>query len=308
MNDAALTNRFVDARASFSLRSLPWLLLLVVLPAYTPLTAQSASETASLRVMTFNIRYGTAPDGENAWVKRSSICLRTIGSANADIIGVQEAIRSQIEAILEVFPEYAQLGVGRDDGRMVGEYSAIFVKKERFDILASGTFWLSDTPEVPGSMSWGNLYPRICSWARMQDALNGYTIAVFNTHWDHESQAAREKGALLIRERVRSIALDGDRVILMGDFNAGESNPAFVSMLGWPERPLRDSFRMLHPDEKGVGTYNAFRERSNSDKIDAILVSEGWRVLNAEIDRISYEGKMPSDHFPVTATLAPLQR
>src|SRR5690606_12494158 len=131
----------------------------------------SAAEghVSELRVMKFNIRYGTANDGEDHWDKRKDMVVEVLRRHRPDIVGLQEALRFQIDFIREALPAYEELGVGREDGKRAGEYTVILHLKDRFSAEEQGTFWLSDTPEVPGSRTWGNRIPRICTWARFED-------------------------------------------------------------------------------------------------------------------------------------------
>lgn len=267
--------------------------------APAPRTAQLEPE---LRVMTFNIRYGTAPDGEHAWPLRRNLLFQTIRDFAPDVLGVQEALRFQLDEVVRELPHLGEIGVGRGDGVEAGEYSAILFDRRRLDPMDSGTFWLSDTPGVPGSMTWGNRYPRVVTWARFRDRARGVVFVVFNTHWDHESQAAREGSAALVVERMREMRGD-DPVILMGDFNAGEENPAFRVLVEAADAPLYDTFRALHPDARDTGTHHAFTGDRSGEKIDAILASPEWRTLAADIVLYSENGRFPSDHYPVTAIL-----
>ena len=251
--------------------------------------------------MTFNIRYGTAPDGDNAWPLRRDLLLGVIRAFDPAVLGLQEALHAQLEELSRALPDLGQLGVGRDDGVQGGEYAAILYDRRRLTPVAQGTFWLSDTPEVPGSMTWGNRFPRVVTWARFRDQMLGATFYVYDTHWDHESQLARERGGALLRARIAARAEPGDPVLLTGDFNAGESEPAFRAMLA---SGLIDTFRVVEPSATGVGTYHAFRGDRGGPKIDAVLASPEWRVLDAGIVHTGDGGRYPSDHFPVTATLA----
>jgi endonuclease/exonuclease/phosphatase family metal-dependent hydrolase len=151
-------------------------------------------------------------------------------------------------------------------------------------------------------MTWGNRYVRIVTWAHFRDRPNARAFYVFNTHWDHESQPARERSARLILDRIYTRG-SSDPVLLMGDFNAGEHNPAFRALLGDPRVRLLDTFRTLHPGAQLVGTYHAFKGDRSGDRIDAILVTPEWEVMEAAIVHFSEAGRFPSDHFPVTATL-----
>jgi endonuclease/exonuclease/phosphatase family metal-dependent hydrolase len=273
-------------------------------PESTPAALSAADE---VRAMTFNIRYGTAPDGEHAWPLRRHLAFRVIRDYAPTVLGVQEALRSQLDEIGRELPDYGEIGVGREDGVEAGEYSAILYDRRRLELLEHDTFWLSDTPDVPGSMTWGNRITRVATWARFRSA-DGGTFYVFNTHWDHESQPSRERSAALILERIRARAHPDDPVLLMGDFNAGEDNAAFQALLakrseGAGELRLYDTFRAVHPDAGQTGTYHAFRGDRSGPKIDAILASPEWETLAADIVLLEVGGRYPSDHFPVTAVL-----
>ncbi len=253
-------------------------------------------------VMTFNIRYGTADDGDDRWANREELVYGVIRDRDADIVGLQEALDFQIDAITDKVPGYGVIGVGRDDGATRGEFAAILFKLDRFFVDRSGTFWLSDTPDVVGSTSWGNEITRICTWARLIDRASGEAIMVYNTHFDHRSQQSRLASATLIGQRIKTER--DERVVLMGDFNAGENNQAMLYLTAHRGGPrLVDTFRAAHPDATGVGTFNGFRGDSDGDKIDHVFVNDGFRTLDAGIDRTSEDGRFPSDHFPVWARI-----
>lgn len=254
-----------------------------------------------IRAMTFNIRFGTAPDGENAWPKRRELLMSTIRDADPDVLGVQEALRSQLDELTKKFPQYALVGIGRE-ANGGGEYSAIFFRRARFELAAADTFWLSATPESPGSRSWGNTLPRICTWVRLLDRTTGRRIWIFNTHWDHESQPARLESGRLIAQRIKAIPPD-EPVLVLGDFNAGEQNPAIAALTD-DGRLLRDSFRELHPRDEHAGTFHGFGGVPGKEKIDGIWMRGPWRVVDAAIVHAHEGARFPSDHFPVTATVA----
>jgi endonuclease/exonuclease/phosphatase family metal-dependent hydrolase len=254
-----------------------------------------------LRVMSFNIRFGTAPDEENAWPHRQSLVVKVIQDEAPDLLGLQECLREQLDVLTEAMPEYEKVGVGRDaDGG--GEYSAILFRKSRFDLSDAGTFWLSDTPEIPASRTWGNNLPRICTWARLLDRTNRRRFLFLNTHWDHESQPARLGAGELMGKRIAELSSAEEPAIVVGDFNAAPENPAFVTLL--EAGRLRDTFRLVHPNETDIATFNGFGQRSHSSKIDAVLATGEWKVKRASIVRTQDGDRYPSDHFPVTATLA----
>ncbi|HYC99793.1 MAG TPA: endonuclease/exonuclease/phosphatase family protein [Phycisphaerales bacterium] len=276
-----------------------------------------------LSVMSFNIRYGTANDGEDRWEKRRGLVMDVIKAHDPDVIGLQEALRFQIDEIRAAMPGYAEVGVGRDDGKSKGEFSAVLYRAGRLSLAApdaGGTFWLSDTPEKVASRTWGNGITRVCTWARLREA-DGREFVVYNTHLDHQSEPSRRKSVELIASRIekRDVRVP---VILTGDFNTGEGSPSirFVTgqaasaagggVDGW--KGLVDTFRVIHPDERNVRTFHAFKgvgdttgkggpQGALTEKIDFVFVDTGWEVLDAAIDRTQRQGRYPSDHFPVVA-------
>lgn len=280
----------------------PVLASLVLAPLLAP-ARERAQPIRDLRVMSFNIRYGTADDGDDAWPYRRDLVADVIREFEPDVLGTQEALDFQVAFLDEAFPGLQRIGVGRSDGATRGEFAAIFVDRGRLDVAGEGTFWFSDTPEVPGSMSWGNRITRICTWARLLDRDTGRHFYVYNVHWDHESQESRERSAELLLERIASRDFPNDPFIVTGDFNAGEANPAFRALLESTVTKVRDTFRELSPDATSVGTFNGFRGETGGEKIDHVLASEGWRTVASSIVRTSRAGRTPSDHFPVTAVL-----
>jgi len=281
------------------------------------LSERGAQETLAdppvLTVMSFNLRYGTADDGPNSWPHRRELVFDVLREVGPYVLGTQEALRFQLDELRAGLPGFGEIGVGRDDGRTEGEYVAILYREDRLEILEHGTFWFSDTPEVAGSMGWGARLPRICTWARLRDRAAGRAFYVYNVHLDHQSQESRENSVRLLVQRILARA-HADPLIVTGDFNAGEDNPAMRYLRGEVESPsdlrLRDSFRIANPDAVEVGTFNAFRGVTTGPKIDAVLVSDGWEVNAAAIVRTGRDDRYPSDHFPVVATLRlpPLRR
>ena len=279
------------------------------------LCACTPSASQDLRVMSFNIRYGTADDGDNSWPLRRELVFGVIEEYAPDVLGIQEALRFQLDELHDALAGYAEVGVGRDDGLTAGEYAAILYRVDRLALLSEGTFWLSDTPSVPGSTTWGNTIPRICTWARFDDRYSGTTFYVYNLHLDHRSQPSRELSAELLTAHI-SNREHLDPFFVTGDFNAGESNPAMLYLRGEivraheetldAPRPLglRDTYRVLFPDQVEVGTFNGFDGITTGEKIDAVLVSSDWEIVDAAIVRTADDRRYPSDHFPVVATLA----
>lgn len=261
--------------------------------------AAPPTSNAPLRVMSFNLRYGTANDGPDRWEVRKDRLMSVLKKHHPDILGVQEALSFQIDEIRQAIPDYQSVGAGRDDGREKGEFSAILYDARRFQVLRSDTFWLSDTPSVPGSSTWGNANIRVCTWAYFKDRETGKFFYHFNTHLDHVSQPSREKSIAAIVAK-----LDGrmpkDPAFVTGDFNVGEDNPVSGILR---EAGYRDSFRLLHPDATDVGTFQGFKPTAGKDKIDYIWVGPGVSVRESAILKDKVDDHWPSDHFPVTATL-----
>ena len=281
-----------------------------VISLATPQHAATARpETQPATVLTFNIRFGTAKDGVNSWVARRGMLFDVMRQADADLVGLQEALDFQIDEIVAAVPGYGVVGVGRDDGRRAGEYAAILFRAARFRVSDAGTFWFSDTPAVPGSKWWGNNVTRICTWARFVDA-SGLTFWHYNVHLDHESQPSRERSTALLRQRIDARASAHEPVIVTGDFNVGESNAALIPLLGArnlgdagaPGAPFVDTFRIRHRQDRDVGTFTGFTfGKIDGDKIDYVLVQPGIEVLSSGILHNSRDGRYPSDHFPVVA-------
>ena len=262
-------------------------------------------QDSDLSVMSFNIRYGTANDGADSWEHRSDFVIDVIRDAAPHVLGVQEALAFQVRELESALPGYRRVGVGRDDADDEGEFAAIYFDSNRFELLESGHFWFSDTPTVPGSMHWGNRITRMCTWVRLHDLETHALFYVYNLHWDHQSQESRERSAGLLLSRIEARSGQDEPVIVTGDFNAGEDNPAFTHLTAGG---LSDTYRLRHPETTQVGTFNSFRGDSDGDKIDAILVSSGWVVADAEILRMNRNGRYPSDHYPVVARLSPAPR
>jgi len=275
---------------------------------------ESSGGGVEVSVMSFNIRYGSANDGANRWENRREMVFDVIRKHKPDMVGLQEALGYQIDEICRAVPGYAKIGVGREDGKKRGEYSAILYRRDKYKVEQGGTFWLSDTPEAPGSITWGNACTRICTWARFVEKESGRAFYHYNLHLDHISQPSREKSMRLLVERIVGRKRPGPFVVT-GDFNADEKNPAILFLKGKAALkgkgeiesknpvPMVDTFRKLHPDAGKVGTFNGFKGTDTGGKIDYILTTSDVKVLDAQILHDNTEGRYPSDHFPVTARL-----
>ena len=274
---------------------------------FTLFTLQSFLSAFEIDAVAFNIRFDNPKDGENAWPNRKEMVGKWIESESPDVIGLQEALRHQINDIKKVATAYSEYGVGRDDGKSRGEHCTILYLKKRFtlDKKDCGTFWFSDTPEKIASKSWGNEIPRICTWARLIHKKTGKGFYLYNVHYDHQSQSSRIGASNLIIERISNRKQSNEPIILMGDFNAAEKNPAITV---FKEEPLKlvDTFRVVKPDEKMVKTFHGFRGGSfMGGKIDHVFIlPKTAKVRSAEIVRFNKDNRYLSDHYPVRAKLS----
>lgn len=286
-------------------------LLLTAVAALALAPARADAQRTDLRVMSFNIRVDV-DHGPNRWAARRDKVVEVIDAFNPDVLGLQEDRKHQGEYILDRLPRYTMFGRGSQaDGS--GERNAILYRTGRFTELRSGTFWLSETPEVEGSRSWRVKVPRTVNWIELEDNRNGdFRFVVMNTHWEHAPRGAeaRLRSAALMRRKIADIAPDVP-VVLTGDFNADEGDAPYRRVTGRDdeddERFLTDSYRNRHPRDSGAaGTAHRFTGRAGRRRIDWVLHDVGFDTLDATIVRTSFAGRYPSDHFPVTATLQPV--
>ena len=287
-------------RIDFTSMNRLFTLLLLCLSA---LPCQS-EEKETVRVLTFNLRYINKQDlGWKMWTGRRDAVAELIKKDAADFIGVQEAFRLMLDDVKARVPGYGELGVGREDGKEKGEYSAILYREAAWSVTASGTFWLSDTPEVVASCTWGNKVTRICTWGRFKHKVSGRELFVFNAHMDHQSQPSREKAAALILQRIRDRGSKAP-VIVTGDFNVGPDNPVVAVMQKGPP-VFTDAWLSLHKDTPAAesGTFHDFSGKQDGGHIDYIFSSPEITPLESAILHDNKDGHYPSDHFPIRATL-----
>ena len=261
---------------------------------------QHGETSLELRVASFNIRYHNPNDGIHAWPHRVSRVSSTILFNQADIVGVQEALKHQVEQLDSTLTDYSWVGAGRDDGKEAGEYAPIFYKTERFDLLDSGTFWLSKNPDVPGSKDWDAAITRIVTWAHFMDLKSDSSFFLFNTHFDHRGAVAREKSAELLANRLRRLAGTSPAVVT-GDFNFVETTPGYSTLTN----TLQDAmYSTKEPHHGPTGTFSGFEVGSNLEhRIDYIFVTDRVDVLQHAILSDNWNGAYASDHLPVFATV-----
>ncbi|MPZ72706.1 MAG: endonuclease [Nitriliruptorales bacterium] len=250
-----------------------------------------------IRVMTFNIRFDTVMDepSGNRWADRVDSVVETVRRWRPDIVGFQEALRSQLQDLTAALPRHRAVGRPREAGD-VGEYVPLFFDQERFFAQDYGDFWLSDTPDVEGSLGWDAPDPRHCTWALLADEPSGQRFAVFNTHLDRWGELARLEGARLIATRTQ--LTPGVPFLVMGDLNAGEDSEPLKAFRA---AGLVDTYRRVHPHHTYVGTMHNYALPTPGEKIDFILADSSWTTAGADIIRDEAAGRLPSDHFPVFA-------
>lgn len=265
----------------------------------------TAVSEAQLNVMTFNIRLNVASDSLNAWPYRKDKVASQILFHEVQLLGVQEALHEQMMDLKERLPRHKYAGVGRDDGKTKGEYSAIFYDTARLQLLQSATFWLSETPGVPGSKSWDAAITRIVTWCKFRDRKTKKQFFAFNTHFDHIGKVARRESAKLLKQKVQEIA-GNNPVIIMGDFNARPADEPIRVLLdnNDPHRFLDSKELSAAPHYGPTGTFNAFRSRETDDEpIDYIFLKGKWKVLQHASISQTWGGRFASDHFAVFAKM-----
>lgn len=253
--------------------------------------------------MTFNLRYDNAGDGINNWNKRKEKVVHFIKTAQPDVIGMQEVLHNQLEYLKENLSEYEEVGVGRDDGQTRGEYSPIFYKKDRFNLISHRTIWLSEYPDSIGHIGWDAACPRIATWVKLQDKRNGKIMLAVNTHFDHQGEKAQINSAKQIISQLKEYG--NLPVVLTGDFNITESQQAYTTLTG-NGSPLKDTYKIARKKEGVSYTYHNFSRlpRRKRKKVDYIFVTSPIKVAKINIP---HEDAIPrnqiSDHCPYIATL-----
>lgn len=249
-----------------------------------------------MNIITYNIRYNTPSDKENAWPNRREDVIKLLKLHKADIFSVQEALYDQIMDLKDGMSGFNYVGVGRDDGNINGEFSAIYYNSNRFTIIENGTFWLSKTPQIP-SKSWDAALNRICTWARFREKETQKTFYIFNTHFDHKGVKARKESAKLILKKIGEIAKRNEPVILTGDFNMTPSEKPLVLI----RQKMKDSRQISESVPQGsVGTFNDFDFASKlENRIDYIFVNKLVGVEKYCVIIDSRDSHYPSDHLPI---------
>ncbi|MCE5347034.1 MAG: endonuclease/exonuclease/phosphatase family protein [Bacteroidales bacterium] len=266
----------------------------------------SKSDLNPIKVLTLNVRYDNYKDSLNAWPYRSFIVCRFIKDEKPDIFGMQEVLSHQYDLLDSVLADYSSVRAGRNDGARSGEMNPIFFNKMRFDLIRTKTFWLSETPEIPGSVAWGSSLPRVVTWVELAEKESHKHIFYFNTHFAHDSDSARVLSSELLLAKVDSIA-SGFPFVITGDFNMGPESKGYSILTGpYESVPLLvDSYAIS--EKKPVGpryTYNGFADNTKSDRIDLILVRNGMKVQDHRTTIKKDHGIFISDHWPVETVVS----
>lgn len=283
------------------------LVLLVFVTVFVgSLQSVAAADTPLLKVMSFNIRYGSADDGTNRWPHRKELVLDTIKVFDPDLLGLQEVLGFQADFLKENLMGYAFHGVGREDGMKKGEYVPLMYRTSRFQLEDSGHFWFSETPDIAGSKSWDSSLPRMLSWVALRDLKNDRVIIFANVHFDHRGPQARLESTKLMRTRWEEFQ-GHYPLIITGDFNTDEDKAPYAALVnaeGFSGTKLIDSYRVTHPErspnEQSFGDWVGIREGT---RIDWILHSPELITRSSVINYTQDQGRYPSDHYPVEAVL-----
>ncbi|WP_138433709.1 endonuclease/exonuclease/phosphatase family protein [Winogradskyella algicola] len=248
-----------------------------------------------LKVMSYNIKLDYPKEGKNSWANRKPFMVNQIKFYEPDVLGVQEAMPNQMKDLDSLLADYSFVGVGRDDGKNEGEYSAIFYKKNELNVLQSSTFWLSETPDKVG-MGWDAVCNRVCTYALFENQKTNQKFWVFNTHFDHVGKEARSKSAILILDKIKSLNTEGYPVFLTGDFNMEPNHESILHI----KEMLRDSKEIAEIGFGPEGTFNGFHfDQPVKRRIDYIFVSDDVEVNKYAVLSDNWNMQYPSDHLPV---------
>ncbi len=259
-----------------------------------------------IRVMTFNIRFDNPEDGVNAWPRRRPLVKDILQIENPDLIGIQEALKHQVTQIAADLPGYAWIGVGRDDGDSAGEFAAVYYRISRFNLLRADNFWLSETPQEPGSTGWDAVCVRIVTWAALEDKQTTRKLFIFNTHFDHIGNRARKESVRLLKHKVRDVAGD-NAFVITGDFNLTPTTDLYKELTAGQDTSgaiLMDARQCALDEPQGPNwTFHGFGRSSDRPLVDYIFVNQNFDV-NRHITLHSEEiNPYPSDHLPVIVDL-----
>jgi endonuclease/exonuclease/phosphatase family metal-dependent hydrolase len=261
----------------------------------------AAAMNHSFRIATYNLRYANNKDIGNLWVDRSPVIINLIRFHEFDILATQEGLKGPLEEINTALPYFGRYGVARDDGKDAGEHSAIFYNKEKFLFISGGDFWLSETPDRSG-LGWDARHNRLCTWVQLQHYTDGKTVFVFNAHFDHYGEQARNESSRLVLEKMTSIS-GSEPSVLTGDFNSDHESVCYKMLAN--SGLLRDALTLAEHPYVNSPSFNSWGKHSEENRlIDHIFVSPHFRVRKFGVLTDTYHSKTPSDHFPVMADIS----
>ena len=273
-------------------------LALFVTISTSALISCQREKNLTLNMMTYNIRFAADKPDPESWDNRRNGIINSF--TGTDIAGLQEVLPVQVNDLKTNLPAYNIIHRSREIDPVEGEGVSLLYNKVKFRLLDSGTFWLSDTPEVPGSNTWNAACNRVVTWGRFRDNQTGIEFFVYNTHLDHVSQFARENSIKLILDTLR-IMTSGSPVILMGDFNSEEDNPVYKMIKDFG---LKDAYREIKSVSDSMDlTFHGWQNEKGLSRIDYIFVSPDFQVRNARVIKSKVNGIYPSDHFPVVTEI-----
>ena len=274
---------------------------LAAIPLLLTVFGSSLALSQTAQVMTWNIRYDNAGDGVNAWRLRKDWVAEIVLREKTDIAGFQEVLAGQNKDLQQRLPEMDSYGVGRDDGKQAGEMAPIFYRRDRFELLDKGVFWLSTTPDKPGSKGWDAAITRIACWVKLKDRETMSTLYVLNTHFDHRGVEARKQSAALLVKKIREQFAD-QPLLLLGDLNSTPDSAAYKTLADAREKSplLRDAY--VHSQGKvqgGDSTWNGFSKIVPGARIDYVFATSTVAIKQLKTLEDQRDGKFPSDHLPV---------
>jgi len=258
-----------------------------------------------LNVMTFNIRLDVASDSLNSWQYRKDVAAQAVRTNDIDILGMQEVLANQMNDLKERLPEYAAVGVGRDDGVDRGEFSPLFYKKDKFTEIESGTFWVSETPEIAGSKGWDASYIRVATWAILKEKETGKQVFAINTHLDNDGLIARKEGGNLIIKKAQELG-KGLPIILTGDFNDTPDSEAIKNIIDTTHPNYLIDTKSIAVKKSGTDwTFHDFGRLPENERplIDYIFISNKIKIQDYIVLPDMIDGIYVSDHKPVVAKL-----
>lgn len=276
------------------------ILSLILLVALATIGISQPLSAQEMKVATFNIRQANKNDIGNLWEDRAPVVASLIRYHEFDVFGTQEGFLNQLQDLENALPEYSRYGVGRDDGKDAGEHSAVYYKKDRFNLLDKGDFWLAENPNVPGKGWDATCCNRIVSWVKLHDKEADKTFFFFSAHYDHQGQVARRESSKLMLAKIEEIAGDFP-VVFVGDLNAKRTEEPYLLIS--ESKRLVDAHAKAELKYENNGSFSSFKVSTGPDVIDHIFISPEIKVRKWGILTDTYYGKYPSDHFPVESVI-----